>query len=269
VFGAVLVLATLATASGLAGARGYVARPATAAIVNLPLHAVADYQLGGAYPPASGVTVVTRDSTSRPARGLYSICYLNGFQSQPGVTWPRSLLVLGRNGRPLVDPGWPGEHLFDISTAAKRARIAGRLDRDVAGCAAHGFQAVEFDNLDSYTRSRGALTLQDAVVFATVLVQAAHENGLAAAQKNTPQLGSRGRDQIGFDFAVAEECDRYEECPGYTTVYGDRVIDIEYTHDLRGSFAAVCKRPQTPPDTMLRDIELTPRGNAHYVYRHC
>jgi Glycoside-hydrolase family GH114 len=262
------VLAILVLARGLSSPEAFGDRAAGAGITNLPHDAVADYQLGGAYAPAPGVTVVTRDSTAKPAPGLYSICYLNGFQSQPGVRWPTSLLLLDKHGKPLVDPGWPGEHLFDIGTAAKRERIAARLDRDVAGCAMHGFEAVEFDNLDSYTRSKGAITLQNAIAFATVLVRAAHQHGLAAAQKNTPQLGSRGRDQIGFDFAVAEECDRFDECPSYTKVYGDRVIDVEYTDDLRGSFSAVCGRSSTPADTMLRDHDLTPRGGEHYVYRH-
>jgi hypothetical protein len=239
------------------------------AVVNLPAGHLADYQLGGAYPPAADVTVVTRDSTEAPAPGRYSVCYLNGFQSQPGAHWPTALLLLDRHGKPRVDPGWPDEHILDISTAAKRARIAARLGRDVAGCARHGFRAVELDNLDSYTRSKGALTLGDAVAFATVLVRAAHAHGLAAGQKNTPQLGTRGRDRIGFDFAVAEECDRFRECPSYTKVYGANVIDTEYTDDLRGSFAAVCARAATPPDTSLRDRELTPAGDAAHVDRHC
>ena len=47
-----------------------------------------DYQLGGAYSPASGVTVVTRDMTSTPAAGTYGICYINAFQTQgPARSW--------------------------------------------------------------------------------------------------------------------------------------------------------------------------------------
>ena len=41
-----------------------------------------DSQLGGAYPPAAGVTVVSRDREEAPAAGLYSICYVNAFQTQ-------------------------------------------------------------------------------------------------------------------------------------------------------------------------------------------
>src|SRR5262247_2141813 len=49
-----------------------------------PENAGLDYQLGGAYPPPSGVQIVSRDRTASPAAGLYSICYVNGFQIQPG-----------------------------------------------------------------------------------------------------------------------------------------------------------------------------------------
>jgi hypothetical protein len=234
-----------------------------------PTSGAADYQLGGAYPPPSGVTVVTRDSTDVPARGVYSICYVNGFQTQPGASWPDSLILHTPSGAPLVDPGWPDEHLLDISTAAKRTTIASRLAPTVDSCARAGFRGVEFDNLDSYSRSKGALTLDDAVAFATLLTARAHRDHLAAGQKNTAELGRRGRDTARFDFAVTEECDRYAECRAFTGVYGAHVVDIEYTDDLRGSFAQVCARPATPRLTILRDRELVARGHSGYSYRHC
>lgn len=242
---------------------------ASPAVEALPPGAVADYQLGGAYPPPEGVTVVTRDSTEQPADGLYSICYVNGFQSQPGVEWPDELLLHDASGAPLIDPNWPDETLLDISSDAKRADAAAIVGASIERCSASGFAAVEFDNLDSYTRSSDLLTLDDAVAFARLLVTRAHELGLAAGQKNTSQLGDRGPDEIGFDFVVAEECDRFEECAAYTDVYGDQVIDIEYTDDLRRDFAQVCADPATPPTTILRDRNLTPLGDPAYVYYHC
>ena len=136
-------------------------------------------------------------------------------------------------------------------------------------CKTAGFRAVEFDNLDSYTRSKGALSEADAIAFAKLLVSAAHDEGLAAAQKNTDQLGARGRTEIGFDFAIAEECDRFDECGDYTKVYGAHVLDVEYPDDLRGTFAEVCGRKGTPALTILRDRDLVPRGADRYVYRSC
>ncbi|MEZ4399256.1 MAG: hypothetical protein R3B06_04510 [Kofleriaceae bacterium] len=47
-----------------------------------PVNAGLDYQLGGAYTPPAGVTLVSRDREATPAAGRYSICYVNGFQVQ-------------------------------------------------------------------------------------------------------------------------------------------------------------------------------------------
>ncbi len=231
-------------------------------------HSTADYQLGGSYPPPAGATVVTRDSMEKPAPGSYSICYVNGFQTQPGIEWPDAL-VIHKNGVPLVDPNWPDEHIIDIGTSAKRADAAAIQSLTIDRCATAGFAAVEFDNVDSYTRSDTQLTLSDAIAFAKLLVSEAHRQGLAAGQKNTPQLGTRGRDDIGFNFAVAEECDQFNECPAYTAIYGAHVIDIEYTDALRRPFAQVCADPATPASTILRDRHLQPLGGPEYFYAHC
>lgn len=234
-----------------------------------PAEAVADYQLGGAYAPDPAVGIVVRDSTEQPADGVYSVCYVNGFQSQPGAAWPAELLLTDATGEPLIDPDWPDEHILDISTAGKRADAAARIGETVELCESKGFLAVEFDNLDSYTRSGGQLALRDTIAFATLLVDIAHANGLAAGQKNTVELGSRGRDEVGFDFAVAEECDQYRECEAYTDVYGDAVIAIEYTDELRRPFEQVCNAPSTPETTVLRDRDLASAGDPDHHFEFC
>ncbi|HOW01515.1 MAG TPA: hypothetical protein PLY19_08620, partial [Rhodoglobus sp.] len=78
--------------------------------VPFPVDATADYQLGGAYPPPAGVTLVARDSTEEPLAAAYSICYINGFQTQPGDQWPDDL-VLHDGQQRLVDPNWPDENV--------------------------------------------------------------------------------------------------------------------------------------------------------------
>jgi hypothetical protein len=233
-----------------------------------PADGVADYQLGGAYDPAPEVTIVARDSTELPAEGRYSICYVNGFQTQPGEEWPEALL-LEVDGQPLADPNWPDEYLIDISSEQNRADAAARLAPAVEQCASAGFDAVEFDNLDSYTRSQDQLTVDDALAFAALLVKQAHDLGLAAGQKNTAELGDRGRDEASFDFAVVEECAQFDECSAYTDVYGPAVIAIEYADALARPFAHVCADPATPPITVLRDRLLTPAGDPEHVFEHC
>ena len=238
-----------------------------------PAGARFDYQLGGSYPPPAGADVVVRDSTEAPPATGYAVCYVNGFQTQPDerAWWlaEHPDLVLQDSGGPVADPAWPDEALLDTSTAPKRERIAAVLSDVVVACADAGYDAVELDNLDSFTRSAGRLDEAGALDLAARLVAVAHARGLAVAQKNTAELGTRGRDVAGFDLVVAEECQRWDECAAYTDVYGTAVLDIEYADDLRGSLEQVCADPQTPVSTILRDRDLVPAGNPAYVYQHC
>jgi hypothetical protein len=218
-----------------------------------------DYQIGGAYPPAPGVAIVTRDRRDPPAPGVYSICYLNAFQTQPAETaWWRSAhpdLVL-----PVEDPEWPGEFLLDLSTSAKREEVAGIVGDWIDGCTAAGYRAVEPDNLDSWTRSGGRFSAADALSYAGRLVRRAHARGLAIGQKNAADLGARGK-AAGFDFAVAEECAAFDECADYTAAYGVEVLEIEYD---RGAFACAADHP-----VILRDRDVVPAGSPGYVYESC
>ncbi len=241
---------------------------------NLPTSGIPDYQLGGSYTPPAGVTIVERDSTERPAEGTYSICYVNGFQTQPGdaATWKRdhpTAILRDAKGKPVSDPGWPDEMLLDTTTAAKRATIVRVLTTTVARCADRGFDAVEFDNLDSWTRSGGRLTRSGNLALAAALVRLGHGKGLAVGQKNTPQLGASGRKQTGFDFVVAEECFVYQECGAYTKAFGKRVIDVEYTDDSKRPWSSVCASTKRPAMTILRDRDLVPAGDDAYVFEHC
>lgn len=236
-----------------------------------PTDGSADYQLGGSYAPATGVTVVTRDSSSKPAPGVYSICYINGFQTQPErrAFWLRHPgLVLTKNGKKIIDPNWPDELMLDTSTAAKRAKIARIIGRTIDACARKGFDAIEIDNLDSFTRSQELLTASDNRRLATAFAKRAHARGLAIGQKNAAEYARSFKKSVGFDFAVSEECYRFDECGRYTGVYR-HVIDIEYTDDLRGSFADACTAPNRPSLTVLRDRDLVRRGTTGYVYRSC
>ncbi len=229
-----------------------------------------DYQLGGAYEPAAGVRIVGRDRGAEPAADAWSICYVNAFQTQPGERdlWDDDLL-LQRDGAPVIDPDWPDEALVDTSAPEKRERIAALVAPWIEGCADAGFDAVEFDNLDSFTRSDGALTLDDNLALAIALVDAAHAAGLAAGQKNAAEHAETLHDRAGFDFAVVEECAAYEECDAYTDVYGDQVVDIEYTDELPRPFAEMCADPSSPPSMVLRDRDLRTPADEGYVFEVC
>ncbi|HEX7827381.1 MAG TPA: endo alpha-1,4 polygalactosaminidase [Mycobacterium sp.] len=231
-----------------------------------------DYQLGGGYTPPPGVTIVGRDRTNKPAGLGYDICYVNGFQTQPDDSKEFARLhpdlVVQVDGKPLSDPGWPDEYLYDTSTDAKRAGLAAVVKPWIDGCRSAGFDAVEIDNLDSYTRSEDALTVDDNIAMATIFAKQAHDAGLAIAQKNTVEESKRLR-AAGYDFAVTESCFKYDECAGYTEHY-PVVLDIEYTDELgEGAFPAACKSPDRAPAMIMRDHYLVTPGQDGYFYRGC
>jgi hypothetical protein len=228
-----------------------------------------DYQIGGAYPPPDGVRVVSRDRTAKPAPGVYNICYVNAFQAQPDTErwWEAhhpDLLLRDKDGGLVVDRDWD-EAVLDISTAARRARLAEVVGEWIDGCAAAGFQAVEADNLDSNERSEGLLTAGDNVAFGKLLATRAHAAGLAIGQKNAAGLARQGRD-VGFDFAVAEECGQYDECGAYADAYDDRVLVIEYRPD---GLAAACAEWGDRLSVVLRDLDVAREGDSGYRRRTC
>lgn len=244
-----------------------------------------DYQLGGEYDVPDSVRVVVRDRSDSPLSGRYNICYLNAFQTQPdgpgqskssppyGTTawWLsnyRQLVLTNGSGKPVIDEEW-NEAVFDVSTSSKRAELLSVQKPWLEDCAKRGFNAVEPDNLDSYTRSDDAFDLQANVSYAALFTDYAHSLGLATGQKNTAELGTRGRADVGFDFAIAESCQQYDECGVYQKAYGAAVFDIEYTDDPTAAFDAACSEYGDQISVIRRDRDLVPNGSPGYFYSSC
>ncbi|MGK9230651.1 endo alpha-1,4 polygalactosaminidase [Inquilinus limosus] len=272
------------TALAVAAASVLAAFSASAlAFTKPPANGQFDYQIGGAYAAASGVAIVDRDRLAAPAPGKYSICYVNAFQTQPADarwwTQNHSNLLVKKDGRYVIDPDWPDEYILDTSTAAKRTALMAIIGPWIDKCAADGFKAVEPDNLDSWTRSKGVLTQASNTAFAKLLVQRAHAANLAIAQKNAAELAPIGISQIGFDFAIAEECQVWSECEAYTDVYGNQVYEIEYNDNDRDAdgnpvdpiefFNAACTARGSKISIIYRDRDVVPAGDEDYEYRWC
>lgn len=253
--GSLVVVVSLVAGIGVAG-------PSPSyAVEELPVGTGVDYQLGGNRSVPAGVGIVVRDREARPA-GRYDVCYVNGFQTQPNERgfWTgerRRLLLQDARGRLVEDEAW-GEWLFDLRTPAKRAALARIVGRWTAGCARAGYEAVEYDNLDSFLRSDRLMGKRHALAFARLLTARAHRAGLAVGQKNLAGLDGT---KVGFDFAVAEECGRYDECGAYARVYGRRVLAIEYRPQ---DFAKTCRAWGDRLAVVLRDLALSPRGRREY-----
>ena len=245
------------------------------------VNGVFDYQIGGDYPPPPGVRILARDGFNGSAHvGAYSICYVNAFQTQSdedGVdrpdeqsNWPAGLVLEELGDDPTgVASTW--------STSA--AGPSGRRRRTgcspmIQTCADKGFHAIDYDNLDSWTRMDGTPVEDDvpfgkaqANAYAGRLTDRAHALGLAVAQKNGLDLNRRqSRERIGFDFAIAEECGRFSECRDYRALFGNRVIVIEYR---RRDFGRACKAVGKMMSVVLRDVNVTRPGQASYQYAAC
>ncbi len=144
----------------------------------------------------------------------------------------------------------------------------------IKGCADKGFDAVEYDNLDSWTRFDGTplarkvpFEKSDALAYAKLLARRAHALDLAVApEEHGRHHAARSRANVGFDFAIAEECSRYDECDRYRHVYGDHVIEIEYR---RKDFRKACRTVGDEISVVLRDRLVRTPGSNSYVYDAC
>ena len=268
----VAAVAALVCALGGASAQAYTLPPADGQF---------DYQIGGPYSPLSSVRVVSRDRTVAPASGVYNVCYVNTFQTQPDeVPWWEAnhpdLLLRNSSGRYVIDGEW-NEILLDTRTAAKRTALNAIFDGWFRRCKADGFDAIEPDNLDSWTRSKKLITQANNVALMRLFIPTAHAADLAIAQKNTSEIAGLG---LGFDFAIAEECQVYtgefgRECDDFVHYYGDLVYEIEYTDNQRngdgglGWFNAACTARGSRISVILRDRLVTPFGDAAYRYSYC
>lgn len=229
-----------------------------------------DYQLSGDYPLADGVGLVVRQWSDGEAEpGVYSVCYVNAFQTEaePGSpdgveNWPDGLVW-----EEAEDPNWPGEHPIDISSNRQRRIAVEFLEARFRECVARGFDAVELDNLDSFTRYPDApFDRDDAIAYARLLVEAATDLGLAVGQKNTVELLDVARTEIGFGFAIVEQCGQYDECQAYIDTFEGRVYDIEYTEE---GLAAACEAIGDDVGVILRDLQLVPAGEPGHVRQTC
>ncbi|RDD84377.1 endo alpha-1,4 polygalactosaminidase [Streptomyces parvulus] len=262
-------LAAACAAAAVAVAAAFVpggAQAEAAAPLPPPAHAGFDYQIGGAYTPPSGVRVVSRDHEASPAAGLYNICYVNAFQAQRGAEdeWDDDLLLRDASGNIVYDGEWK-EAILDTRTADKRQRIAAKVGTWIDQCGAKGFQAIEPDNFDSFSRSKNLLDEADAQAYIKLLSARAHAGGMAIGQKNTVELAGN-RVENGLDFAVAEECGEWEECGDYTAEFGNNVIVIEYTDE---GLDNACAEFADTLSIVQRDMDVSPKGSSTYVRETC
>jgi hypothetical protein len=155
-----------------------------------------------------GENSTAADVAAIHATGAAAVCYVDVGTLEHGRSdfnqFPSS--VVG----PVVS-GWPNENWLLVTAANQSIILPIMKTRFVNWCQAKGFDAIEPDNIDSYTNSPGfPTTAADQLAYDEWLAQTAHSLGLAVFQKND-------LDQIAtllpyFDGLLDEECNKYSEC---------------------------------------------------------
>jgi hypothetical protein len=116
--------------------------------------------------------------------------------------------------------------------------IRDELTARLADAKTAGFDAIEFDNVESYTNRNGFnTTAAQQLAFNESIANLAHSLGFTVALKN--DLGQASTLQPYFDFAISEQCFQYSECnvpaPGlqaWPSTYGKAVFNVEYKGKL-------------------------------------
>jgi hypothetical protein len=96
-------------------------------------------------------------------------------------------------------------------------------------CRRKGFDAVEPDNVNSFSNDTGfPITGADQLRFNRWVAREVRRRGMAVALKNDPEQAARLVDH--FDFAVVEQCFQYHECGRFSpfTAAGKAVFVAEY-----------------------------------------
>ena len=215
--------------------------------VNTNVPGASAFDVDGFDTPASKVAEIH-------SRGAGAVCYISAgswedWRSDAG-RFPASV-----KGRQL--DGWAGERWLDV----RQWDVLGPIMRArMEMCRAKGFDAVEADNVDAYTNSTGfPLTATHQLAYNRNLADTAHSLGLSIALKNdVDQLAAL---EPSFDFAINEECARYNECGGYRvfTDAGKAVWNVEYG---TSRFPGFCRStyPIFGQASMLRDLGLSAGG---------
>ncbi|SDL96765.1 endo alpha-1,4 polygalactosaminidase [Pedobacter antarcticus] len=100
-----------------------------------------------------------------------------------------------------VYPEWPNERWLNIK---KLDKLKPWLNSRINMILKKGFDAIEPDDLDSYSNETGfKITLNDTKLYCDYLIKLAHENGLGIGQKNVQELSVEYSTK--FDWVLTED----------------------------------------------------------------
>ena len=175
---------------------------------------------------ADGVTPASAAVAAIHAIDARAICYVSAgtYENWRPDAAAFPAVVLGASN------GWPGEKWLDIRRLDVILPI---MSVRVQLCAAAGFDAVEFDNMDAaFNRSGFKVSKAQQIEFNRAMAGVAHFHGLAVGLKN--DVAQLTQLEPWYEFAINEQCSQYTECSGYDawTQAGKAVAQVEYTVSL-------------------------------------
>eukprot|EP00833_Pecoramyces_ruminatium_P001189 jgi/Orpsp1_1/1175221/evm.model.c7180000053075.1 len=173
-------------------------------------------------------------------KGIKVICYFSaGTLEFFRDDYPQFLAIKG-----LVQntyEAWPEERWLDFRIEDIKPLLKNRMKNAVK----KSCDGIEVDNLDGYQMKevkswKKPLTKSDTIKFAKWLANTAHSLGLSIGLKNVPGL----IDELTtyYDFAINEECVKYNECKLYKNFLktGKAVFGVTY-NGLSENRSALCK----------------------------
>jgi endo-alpha-1,4-polygalactosaminidase (GH114 family) len=188
-------------------------------------------------------TVNTAAVNAIHRQGGHAVCYLSaGTTENFRPDYDKYVHFDRTHGHSLIGKPFsgrfPNEYWLNLNNnRGQRDFILRQLAARTRRCANAGFDAVEYDNVETYaqpTRVTGwHVSVHTQLIFNTALAKMAHSNGLSVGLKN--DLGQVPRLEPKFDFAINEQCFQYHECtnnpsPGYKAFLrdGKPVFQVEY-----------------------------------------
>jgi endo-alpha-1,4-polygalactosaminidase (GH114 family) len=188
-------------------------------------------------------TVNTAAVNAIHRQGGHAVCYLSaGTTENFRPDYDKYVHFDRTHGHSLIGKPFsgrfPNEYWLNLNNnRGQRDFILRQLAARTRRCANAGFDAGEYDNVETYaqpTRVTGwHVSVHTQLIFNTALAKMAHSNGLSVGLKN--DLGQVPRLEPKFDFAINEQCFQYHECtnnpsPGYKAFLrdGKPVFQVEY-----------------------------------------
>ena len=157
------------------------------------------------------------------AQNKFVICYIDVGTAEK---WRKDFKNFPKDviGKQMED--WEDEYWLNIRKYPKFAKI---IINRLKYAKSLGCQAIEGDNVDGYDNDTGFnLNRQDSINYIKWLAQQTHNLGMLYGLKNSPDIV---KNVVAYvDFAVVEECQKYNECSAYVplTQQHKQVLAVEY-----------------------------------------